>query len=60
MSLRNYLKSFQIALEKLRDYGYAEVIEFKEEMRPRKQAVIRAKIILVDDSILHIQEYIDA
>ena len=29
-------------------------------MRPRKQAVIRAKIILVDDSVLHIQEYIDA
>ena len=60
MSLRNYLESFQSALERLRDYGYAETIEFKEEMRPRKQAVIRAKIILVDDSVLHIQEYIDA
>jgi len=60
MSLRNYLASFQRALERLRDYGYAEAIEFKEETRPRKQAVIRAKIILVDDSVLHIQEYIDA
>ena len=37
MSLHNYLKSLQRALERLKDYGYTETIEFKEEMRPRKQ-----------------------
>ncbi len=60
MLLRNYLETFQQALERLRDYGYTEAVEFKEEMRARKQAVIKAKIILVDNSVFHIQEYIDA
>ncbi|TET69787.1 MAG: hypothetical protein E3J56_09070 [Candidatus Aminicenantes bacterium] len=60
MSLRNYLELFRQALEKLENYGYTESIDIKEEIRPNKQAIIKAKIALVDRSVLHIKEYIDA
>ena len=60
MLLRNYLRLFRRGIEKLENYGYTESIDIKEEIRPNKQAVIKAKIVLVDRSILHIKEYIDA
>ena len=60
MLLRNYLKLFRQALEKLENYGYTESIEIKEEIRPNKQAIVKAKITLVDRSVLHIKEYLDA
>ena len=60
MSLRNYLELFRQALEKLENYGYTESIDIKEEIRPNKQAIIKAKIALIDRSVLHIKEYIDA
>jgi hypothetical protein len=60
MSLRDYLDSFHQAIGKIDDYGFADSIDIKEEIRPAKQAAINAKIILVDGSILHIKIYIDA
>ena len=54
MSLHDYLELFRQAVEKVEDYGYAESIEINEEIRPNKQAVI------IDGSVLHIKEYIDA
>lgn len=60
MSLRNYLRLFRQAIEKLGNYGYTESVQIKEEIRPNKQAIIKAKIVLVDSSVLHIKEYIDA
>jgi len=60
MSLHDYLALFRQAIEKVEDYGYAESIEINEEIRPNKQAVIKAKIALIDGSVLHIKEYIDA
>ena len=60
MSLRNYLELFRQALEKIENYGYTESIDIKEEIRPNKQAIIKAKIALIDRSVLHIKEYIDA
>ena len=60
MSLHDYLELFRQAIEKVEDYGYAESIEINEEIRPNKQAVIKAKIVLIDGSVLHIKEYIDA
>lgn len=60
MLLRNYLQLFRRGTEKLEDYGYAESIDIKEEIRPNKQAIIKARIVLVDSSVLHIKEYIDA
>jgi hypothetical protein len=44
----------------LESYGYAQSVEIREEIRPNKQAVIKAKIVLIDRSVLHIKEYIDA
>jgi hypothetical protein len=60
MLLRNYLELFRQSVEKLENYGYSESIEVEEEIRPNKQAIIKAKIVLVDSSVLHIKEYIDA
>ncbi len=60
MSLRDYLASFHQAIAKIDDYGFAESIDIKEEIRPAKQAGTNAKIDLVDGSVLHIRVYIDA
>ena len=60
MLLRNYLQLFRQGIQKLEDYGYSESINIREEIRPNKQAIIKAKIVLVDSSVLHIKEYIDA
>ena len=60
MLLHKYFVLFQKSIEKLENYGYTECIEIKEEIRPNKQATIKAKIVLVNRSILHIKEYIDA
>jgi len=60
MSLRDYLNDFHRALGKIEDYGFVEFIDIKEEIRAGKQVVIKAKVVLVDGSILHVREYIDA
>ncbi len=60
MLLCNYLQLFRRGIERLENYGYTESINIKEEIRPNKQAIIKAKIVLVDSSVLHIKEYIDA
>lgn len=60
MLLSNYLQSFRRGMEKLEKYGYTESIDIREEIRSNKQAIIKAKIVLVDRSVMHIKEYIDA
>jgi hypothetical protein len=60
MSLRDYLDSFLKAIGKIEDYGFAETIDIREEIRPAKQAVINAIIHLVDGSVLQIRVYVDA
>ena len=60
MLLHDYLELFRQAIEKVEDYGYAESIAINEEIRPNKQAIIKAKVVLIDGSVLHINEYIDA
>jgi len=60
MSLHDYLDSFHRAIGKIDDYGFAESIDIKEEIRPAKQAVINARVDLIDGSILQIRIYIDA
>jgi hypothetical protein len=59
MLLCNYLQSFRRGLEKLEKYGYTESIDIREEIRSNKQAIIKAKIVLVDRSVMHIKKYID-
>jgi len=60
MSLIDYLDVFHRAVEKINDYGFAESIDIIEERRAAKQAVIKSIVVLVDGSVLHIKEYIDA
>jgi len=59
MSLRDYLDSFHRAVSKIEDFGFSETIDIKMEIRPSKQAVCKARIVLVDGSVLQIREYID-
>jgi hypothetical protein len=60
MSLRSYLQDFHNAVDKINDYGFAESIDIRQEIRAAKQAVINATIVLVDGSVLYIKEFIDA
>lgn len=60
MSLRDYLDSFHGAVSKIEDYGFSESIDIKVEIRASKQAVNKARVVLVDSSVLQIREYIDA
>jgi cytochrome b involved in lipid metabolism len=60
MSLRDYLAAFHRALGRIDDYGFAESIDIREEIRAAKQAVIKSKIVLINGSVLHITEFIDA
>jgi len=60
MSLRDYLAAFHRAIGRIDDFGFAESIDMKQEIRAGKQAVIKSTIVLVNGSVLHIKEYIDA
>jgi len=60
MSLRDYFDYFHRAIGKIDEYGFAEAIDIKEEIRPAKQAVTNVKIDLIDGSALHVRIYIDA
>jgi len=60
MSVHQYLGLFRREIEKLEYYGYAESLESREELRPNRQANIKVKAVLIDRSVLHIREYIDA
>ena len=60
MSLHEYLILLRKGIEKLEDYGYAESVDVREEIRAGKQAIIRVKIVLVDGAVLHCKEFIHA
>ncbi len=59
MSLDEYFNLFRKAMEKFENCGYADTVEIREEVRANKQAILIAKVVLIDNSILHIKEYID-
>jgi hypothetical protein len=60
MLLNEYLALFRKALEKIEQYGFSDSIEIREEIRANKQAVLNARVVLIDNSVLYIKEYIDA
>jgi len=60
MLLNEYLDLFRKGIEKIENYGYADSVEIREEIRANKQAVLNTKVVLINDSVLHIKEYIDA
>ena len=59
MLLDEYLDLFRKGIEKIENYGYADSIEIREEIRANKQAILNAKVILIDNSVLYVKEYID-
>ena len=60
MSLSEYLINLRQVIEKIENYGFAELIDMRQEIRAGKQAVINIHIVLVDGSSLFIKEYVDA
>ncbi len=60
MLLNEYLDLFRKGIEKIENYGYAESVEISEEIRANKQAILNAKVVLIDNSVLLVKEYIDA
>lgn len=60
MTLSEYLFVLRREIERLDTFGFAETIDFSEELRAGKQAIIRVEVALVDGSVLVIREYIDA
>ena len=60
MSLSEYLAAIRDEIERLDSYGFAESVEFHEELRAGKQAIIKVEVVLVNGSTLRIREYIDA
>ena len=60
MSQHEYLDSFHKVIAKIEAFGFAESIDIKEDIRAAKQLVIKAKIFLINGSVLQIKEYIDA
>jgi len=60
MPLHEYLERFRKGMETLENNGYTESVEIKEEIRPNKQAVLNAKVVLLNGSVLHVKEYINA
>jgi hypothetical protein len=49
MSLQSYIDQFRMALEKILDFGLSESFDFKQEIRPGKQAIINAEVILIKE-----------
>ena len=60
MKLNEYLAAIRMEIERLDTHGFAESIDFHEELRAGKQAIVKAEIVLIDGSLLIIREYIDA
>ncbi len=60
MSLRDYVNNLRLQIDKLEDHGFSESLEFQEEIRANKQAVIFVKVVLFNGSSLIVKEYIDA
>ena len=60
MPLYEYIDQFRKALERLLDFGLTESFDFKQEIRPGKQATINAEVILINETILYIRAYISA
>ena len=58
MLLNEYLKRFREGIQKIENYGYADSIDIREEQRINKQEILNVKIVLINQSVLHIKEYL--
>jgi len=59
MLLNEYINRFREGIQKIDNYGYADSIDIREEIRANKQAILNVKVVLINQSVLHIKEYID-
>ncbi len=60
MLLNEYLNRFRKGIQKIENYGYADSIDIREEIRANKQGILNVKVVLINQSVLHIKEYLDA
>ena len=60
MSISEYIAVLRREIEKLDTFGFAENIDFRDELRAGKQAIIKVEVSFVDGSTLVIREYVDA
>ena len=60
MSLDSYLAKFRQALGKFENFGLSQFIDFQQEIRPGKQAIVNVKVILINNTFLYIKAYINA
>jgi len=60
MLLNEYLKRFHEGIQKIENYGYADSVDIREEIRANKQPILNVKVVLINQSVLHIKEYLDA
>ncbi len=60
MLLNEYLNRFRKGIQKLENYGYADSVGIREEIHANKQAILNVKVVLINQSVLHIKEYLDA
>ncbi len=59
MSISEYIAILRREIEKLDTFKFAESIDFRDELRAGKQAIIKVEVSLVDGSTLVIREYVD-
>jgi len=60
MLLNKYLNQFREGIQKIENFGYADSVDIREEIRANKQAILNVKVVLINQSVLHIKEYLDA
>ena len=56
MSLSEYLAALWEEIQRLDAFGFAESVDFREELRAGKQAIIKIEVALVNGSVLVIRE----
>lgn len=49
MPLREYLRHLREAIDRFDDYGFAETIDIREEVRAGKQAIIKWRLYMLMD-----------
>lgn len=59
MSLRDYFKTIRAAIEGIENHGFTDSIEYDEQKRFGKQAVLTIKLVFINGNQLFIKEYID-
>ena len=60
MLISEYIAILRREIEKLDTFGLAESIDFRDELRAGKQAIIKVEVSFVNGSTLVIREYVDA